>query len=103
MDPKGKSSHESKRGGYRLRGQPTVTFPIGDHVNVLHFAFLHYRKTGPSKIMKLLICRCHHIIDMLIEFSKSLILLTHLKCLNVPMFFQFLHELQLQFLTFNRI
>ena len=33
--------------------------------------------------MKLLTCRCHHLIDMLIEFSQSLILLTHLKCLNV--------------------
>ena len=25
--------------------QPTVTFPIGDHVNVLH----DYKKTGPFK------------------------------------------------------
>ena len=59
--------------------QPPVTFPIGDHVNVLH----DYKKTGPSKILKLLTCRCHHLIDMLIEFSQSLILVTHLKCLNV--------------------
>ena len=62
------------------RVQPTVTFPIADHVNVLH----DYKKTGPSKILKLLTCRCHHLIDMLIEFSQSLILLTLLKCLNVP-------------------
>ena len=41
--------------------QPPVTFPIGDHVNVLH----DYKKTGPSKIQKL-------------------VLVTHLKCLNVP-------------------
>ena len=47
--------------------QPTVTFPIGDHVNVLH----DYKKTGPLKILKLLTCRCHHLIDMLIEFSQS--------------------------------
>ena len=60
--------------------QPPVTFPIGDHVNVLH----DYKKTGPSKILKLLICCCHHLTDMLIEISQSLILVTHLKCLNVP-------------------
>ena len=60
--------------------QPTVTFPIGDHVIVLH----DYKKTGPSKILKLLTCRCHHLIYMLVEFSQSLVLLTHLKCLNVP-------------------
>ena len=41
------------------RVQPTVTFPIGDHVNVLH----DYKKTGPSKILKLLSCRCHHLND----------------------------------------
>ena len=70
------------------RVQPPVTFPIDDHVNVLH----DYKKTGPSKILKLLTCRCHHLIDMLIEFSQSLILVTHLKCLNVN-FYQFLHEL----------
>ena len=34
--------------------------------------------------MKLLTCRCHHLTDMLIEFSQSLVLVTHLKCLNVP-------------------
>ena len=60
--------------------QPPVTFPIGDHVNVLH----DYKKTGPSKILKLLTCRCHHLIDMLIECNQSLVLVTHLKCLNVP-------------------
>ena len=72
--------------------QPPVTFPIGDHVNVLH----DYKKTGPSKILKLLTCRCHHLIDMLIEFSQSLVLVTHLKCLNVlypSIFIIFLHEL----------
>ena len=63
-----------------IRVQPTFTFPNGDHVNVLH----DYKKTGPSKILKLLTCRCHHLIDMLIEFSQSLLLLTHLKCFNVP-------------------
>ena len=60
-----------------MRVQPTVTFPIDDHVNVLH----DYKKTGPSKILTY---RCHHPIDMLIEFSQSLVLLTHFKCLNVP-------------------
>ena len=64
----------------QIRVQPPVTFPIGDHVNVLH----DYKKTGPSKIMKLLTCCCYHLIDMLIEFSQSLVLVTHLKCLNVP-------------------
>ena len=63
-----------------FRVQPPVTFPIGDHVTVLH----DYKKTGPSKIMKLLTCRCHHLIHMLIEFSQSLVLVTHLKYLNVP-------------------
>ena len=52
--------------------QPTVTFPIGDHVNVLN----DYKKMGTSKILKLLTCRCHHLIDMLFEFSQSLVLLT---------------------------
>ena len=42
-----------------------------DHVNVLH----DYKKTGSSKILNLLTCCCHHLIDTL---------LTHLKCLNVP-------------------
>ena len=57
-----------------------MTFPIGDHVNVLH----DYKKMGPQTIMKLLTCLCHHLIDMLIEFSQSILLLTHLNCLNVP-------------------
>ena len=64
----------------KSRVQPTVTFPIGDHVNVLY----DYKKTGPSKILKRLTCHCHHLIDMLIEFSQSLKFLIHLKCLNVP-------------------
>ena len=63
-----------------LRVQPTVTFPIGDHVNVLH----DYKKTEPSKSLKLLTCRCHHLIDMLIEFSQSLVFLILLECPNVP-------------------
>ena len=62
------------------RVQPTVTFPIGDHVNVLH----DYKKTGPSKILKLLSCRCHHLIDMLVEYCQNLVFLTLLKRLNVP-------------------
>ena len=33
--------------------------------------------------MKLLNCYCHHITDMLIEFSQSIVLLTYLKCINV--------------------
>ena len=53
--------------------QPSVTFPIGDHFNILH----DYKKTGPSKILKLLTCRCHHLIEMLIEFSQRFLLLTH--------------------------
>ena len=60
--------------------QPPVTFPIDDHVNVLH----DYKKMGPSKILKFLTCCYHHLIDMLFEFSQSRILLTLLKCLNVP-------------------
>ena len=70
--------------------QPTVTFPISDHVNVLR----DYKKKGPSHILKLNTCHCHLLTDMLIEFSQSLILLTNLKCLNVPypsiLFYQFL-------------
>ena len=60
--------------------QPTVTFPFGDHVNVLH----DYKKTGPSTILKLLTCRCRHLIDILVEFSQNNIFLTLLKCLNLP-------------------
>ena len=60
--------------------QPTVTFPTGDHVNVLH----DYRKTGPSKILKLFISRCHHLVDMLVEFCRNRIFRTLLKWLNVP-------------------
>ena len=29
-------------------------------------------------------CRCHHLVDTLVEFSQSLVFLTLLKCLNVP-------------------
>ena len=65
-------------GVWRCRVQPTVTFPIGDHVNVLH------DYTGPSKILKLLSCRCHHLIDMQVEFCQKHIFLTLLKRLNVP-------------------
>ena len=64
----------------RIRVQPSVTFPIGDHVNVLH----DYKKMRPSKILKLLTCRCHHLIDMLIKCSQNLVFLILLKCLNVP-------------------
>ena len=38
-----------------VRVQSTVTFPIGDHVNVLY----NYKKTRPSNILKLLTCFCH--------------------------------------------
>ena len=62
------------------RDQPTVTFPIGDHVNVLH----DYKNTGPSKIMKLLTCSGHHLVDMLVEFYQNYLFLTLLKWLNVP-------------------
>ena len=58
--------------------QPPVTFPIDDYVNVLH----DYKKMGPSKILKLLTCRCHHLID--IVSRQSLLLLTLQKYLNVP-------------------
>ena len=67
--------------------QPTVTFPIGDHVNVLH----DYKKTRPSKSLKLLKCLCHHFIDILFEFSQNDIFLTLLKCLNVPYPSMFTH------------
>ena len=74
--------------------QPTVTLPIGigDHVNGLH----DYKKTGPSKILKLLSCRCHHLIDMLVEFCQNHIFLT-LKtaelAISVNIYYQFLHKL----------
>ena len=67
--------------------RPTVTFPIGDHVNVLHI----YKKTKSSTILKLLTCRCHHLIDVLVEFSQNDIFLTILKCLNVPFPSMFKH------------
>ena len=54
--------------------QPTVTFLIGDHVNVLY----DYKKMGPSQILKL------------IEFNQSLIPPTFINAVNV---YQFLHEL----------
>ena len=60
--------------------QLTVTFPIGDHVNVLH----DYKKTGPSKILKLLACRCQHLIDMLVEFCQNHIFLNLFKWLSMP-------------------
>ena len=53
------------------RVQHTATFPIGGHINVLH----DYKKTGPSQILKLLSCRCHHLIDMLVEFCQNHIFL----------------------------
>ena len=56
----------------RQRVQPTVTFPIGDHVDVLH----DYKKTGPSKILKLLSSRRRHLVDMLVKFCKNHIFLT---------------------------
>ena len=65
---------------YILRVQPNVRFPIGDHVYVLH----DYKKTGQPKILKLLYCRYHHLIDRLVEFSQNDIFLTLLKWLNVP-------------------
>ena len=61
--------------------QPTVTFPIDDHINVLH----DQKKTGPYKILKLLTCRCHHLIDMLVEFCKKKSRISNsLKWLNLP-------------------
>ena len=60
--------------------QPPVTFPIGDHIYVLH----DYKKTEPSEIFKLLSCRCHHLIDMLVELCQNHIFLILLKWLNEP-------------------
>ena len=37
-----------------------------------------------SEILKLLSCRCYHLIDMFVEFYKNHIFLTLLKRLNVP-------------------
>ena len=59
------------------RVHPTVTFPIGDHVNILH----DYKITGPSKILKLLTCRCHYLNDMLVNCSQSLVIFTNF-CMN---------------------
>ena len=72
----------------RKRVQPTVTFSIGDQVNVLQ----DYKKTRPSK---LLTYRCHHLIDMLVEFNQNHIFLT-LKMPEraIPVnVYQFLHKL----------
>ncbi len=60
-------------------GQPTVGFPIGDHVNVLS----DYKKTWPAKCLKLLTCCYHYLIDMPIDFNKNCILPTLWKCLYV--------------------
>ena len=60
--------------------QPTVTFPIGDHINILH----DYKITGPIQILNFFSCRCHHLNDMLVEFCQNQIFLTLLKRLNVP-------------------
>ena len=48
--------------------QPTITFPIGDHVNVLH----DYKKMGPSNILKLFSSRCHHPIDIPVNVYQFL-------------------------------
>ena len=69
-------SNVTKTTGFRLLLRFTLA-------TMLTFCII-IKKTGPSKILKLLTCRFHHLIDMLIEFRQSLILLTHLKCLNVP-------------------
>ena len=68
----------AKSMGY-YKVQPTVMFPIGDYVKILD----DYKKTRPSKILKLLIYLCHHLIDVLIEFSQSRTS-NFFKCLNVP-------------------
>ena len=39
----GNNETDTKASENRIRVQPTVTFPIGDHVNVFH----DYKKTGP--------------------------------------------------------
>ena len=57
-----------------------LRFPLA---TMLTFCMI-IRKRDHKKILKRLICRCHRLIDMLIEFSQSLIHITHLKCLNVP-------------------
>ena len=83
-----KNTPPSRLDGYRnsvarvpIWVQTPVTFPIGDHVNVLH----DDKKTGPSKILKLLSCRCQHLIDnMLVEFCQNHTFLTLLKWLNTP-------------------
>ena len=47
-----------------IRDQPTVTFAIGDHVNVLHIKKLDIKNSETSYLL------------ILIEFSQSLVLLT---------------------------
>ena len=73
----GKATGSAK---HQMREQPTVTYPIGDRVNVLN----DYKKTGRSTILKRLTCRCHHLIDMLVEFTKNHVFLILLKWLDVP-------------------
>ena len=71
-----------------MRDQPTVIFPTGDHVNVLH----DYKKTGPSKILKLLTCRCHagRVLSKS-HISNSFKMAERAIPVHV---YQFLHELQ---------
>ena len=68
---------------------PTVTFPIGDNVNV----FNDYKKMFQSQILKLLSCRFCHLIDMFVEVYKNHIFLTLLKRAISVNIYQFLHNL----------
>ena len=45
----------------------TVDVPIDGHVNVLY----DYKKTWPSKILKLFTWCCHHPVDMLVDFRQN--------------------------------
>ena len=65
-----------------------LRFPL---VIILH----DYKKTRPSKIMKLLICRCHYLLDTLVEFRQNHIFLTlkmHERAIPVNVY-KFLHKL----------
>ena len=66
------------------RGQTTVENCIGGHVHVLS----DYKKTWPSKILKIVHSNCHHLIDILTKFyqnhiSSALLNRPDVRCLSI--------------------
>ena len=68
-------SQHDNGGGNRV--QPTVTFTIGDHV--LH----DYKRTRPSKILKLRTCHYHHLIVMSCHVMSCHVMSCHVMSCHV--------------------